>query len=239
MKKTFVRILCCLIPFPKIRRIIRQKLLQKNNFVFVRDLDGNLHRIKHAPKLHVEFYGNNNYVEVCHPLGSLIHLVINASNTRIYLGPTTNKVLLQICTPPYIKDRILRIGRNFRTTKVVNIDFACADGMIEIGDDCLFSWGISIRTGDHHTILQQGSHTILNKNKNIKIGDRVWVGSDVLILKGAEIPNDTVIGARSIVTKKFQETNTILAGTPAKVVKHNIEWATDNCFRYENNLCMT
>ncbi|MBR6364338.1 MAG: acyltransferase [Alphaproteobacteria bacterium] len=111
--------------------------------------------------------------------------------------------------------------------------------MIEIGDDCLFSWGISIRTGDHHTILQQGSHTILNKNKNIKIGDRVWVGSDVLILKGAEIPNDTVIGARSIVTKKFQETNTILAGTPAKVVKHNIEWATDNCFRYENNLCMT
>lgn len=45
-----------------------------------------------------------------------------------------------------------------------------------------------------------------------------------IILKGSQISNNTVVGAGTIVTKKYEEPNCILAGNPAKIVKRNIDW---------------
>lgn len=67
----------------------------------------------------------------------------------------------------------------------------------------------------------------INPAEDIEIGNHVWIGHRVLIQKGVRIPNNTVIGTGAIVTKKFDETNTILAGVPSKVVKHNINWLTE------------
>ena len=47
---------------------------------------------------------------------------------------------------------------------------------------------------------------------------------EVTVLKGSEVPNNTTVAFRAIVTKKFTEENTILAGAPAKVVKNNVNW---------------
>ena len=44
------------------------------------------------------------------------------------------------------------------------------------------------------------------------------------ILKGAYISSNTVIGAFSVVTKKFEKNNIIIAGKPANIVKENIVW---------------
>jgi serine acetyltransferase len=35
-----------------------------------------------------------------------------------------------------------------------------------------------------------------------------------------------MIGTGAIVTKKFEESNTVIAGVPAKVIKHNTNWIT-------------
>lgn len=46
----------------------------------------------------------------------------------------------------------------------------------------------------------------------------VWIGNNVFIKEGIEIGNNVIIGANSVVTKSF-ESNIIIAGCPAKIVK--------------------
>jgi len=60
--------------------------------------------------------------------------------------------------------------------------------------------------------------------KNVTIGNHVWVGAHASILKGSVIPNNCVIATRSVITKVFNESHAVIAGIPAKIVKHNIDW---------------
>lgn len=55
-----------------------------------------------------------------------------------------------------------------------------------------------------------------------KIGDRVWIGANVTILKGVTIGDDAVVGAGSVVTKDIPE-KAIAVGNPAKVIKYRGE----------------
>ncbi|MBW4566496.1 MAG: hypothetical protein KME31_00335 [Tolypothrix carrinoi HA7290-LM1] len=83
-----------------------------------------------------------------------------------------------------------------------------------------------IRTTDSHSILNAEGDRI-NPDESIEIGDRVWLTREVMVLKGAEIGSDVVIGARSIVTKKIPP-NTLAIGIPAKVVRTNITWLVES-----------
>ena len=53
----------------------------------------------------------------------------------------------------------------------------------------------------------------------VHIGDNVWLGINVTVLKGVTIGENTVIGAGSIVTKDIPA-NVVAAGNPCKVIKH-------------------
>lgn len=58
------------------------------------------------------------------------------------------------------------------------------------------------------------------RNTTIKIGNNVWIGANSLILGGVNITgNNVVIAAGSVVTKSFSESNVVLAGCPAKIIK--------------------
>ena len=59
---------------------------------------------------------------------------------------------------------------------------------------------------------------------NVIIGDRVWVGTLATILKNAQIANDTIVGACSVVAKKFDTPNVAIAGNPAKIIKEGVAW---------------
>lgn len=56
----------------------------------------------------------------------------------------------------------------------------------------------------------------------VEIGRHVWIGKDVKIGKNVRIPDDCIIGWNSLVTKPFEQTNCIIAGSPAKIIKQNI-----------------
>lgn len=92
-----------------------------------------------------------------------------------------------------------------------------------IGDHTLFSWNITMMDHDAHGIFNSHGDR-LNKEKDIIIGDNVWIGCNVTILKGTELPNNVVVGANSLITKKFKQTNIVLAGNPASIKKENISW---------------
>lgn len=101
---------------------------------------------------------------------------------------------------------------------------ACESTNITIGDDCMFSYGIHVRTTDSHSIYDESNHR-LNPADDITIGNHVWIGADSMVLKGSNIPNGSVVGARSIVTSSLKiKENSMFVGAPAKVIKENISW---------------
>jgi acetyltransferase-like isoleucine patch superfamily enzyme len=56
------------------------------------------------------------------------------------------------------------------------------------------------------------------------IGNNVWLGVNVTVLKGVAIGENTVVAAGSVVTKSLSA-NVIAGGVPAKVLKHLIQEA--------------
>ena len=97
---------------------------------------------------------------------------------------------------------------------------------IEIGECCLFSDGITVRTGDSHAIIDVNSRKKINFESSVRIERHVWVGQNATILKGVTIKNDSIIGSCSVVTKDIPS-GSIVAGNPAKVIKNGISWSTN------------
>lgn len=96
------------------------------------------------------------------------------------------------------------------------------DNEIQFGDNTLISWECQIMDNDFHNI-------IINQNQksslgNISIGNNVWIGSRVIVNKGCWIPDNCVIASGSLVNKKFDKSNLLIGGVPAKIIKDNIEW---------------
>jgi acetyltransferase-like isoleucine patch superfamily enzyme len=52
----------------------------------------------------------------------------------------------------------------------------------------------------------------------ITIGDYAYVGSEIRIAPGGEIPARCVVGIGSVITKKIEGENNLIAGVPAKVI---------------------
>lgn len=86
---------------------------------------------------------------------------------------------------------------------------------IEIGENFLFGPGLRLISANHNP----GDLDSWDDVKPIKIGNNVWLGSNVTILPGVQIPNNAVIGAGSVVTKSFEEDNIVIAGNPAKFIR--------------------
>jgi len=116
----------------------------------------------------------------------------------------------------------LNIGKG---TIIVKTEFAVMEGKtISVGEGCLFSEEITVHTSDYHSIIDIASGKRINYGKDVMIGERVWVCRGAKILKGTQIPADTIVANGAIVNGKFSETNTIIGGVPAKVIKRGIKW---------------
>jgi acetyltransferase-like isoleucine patch superfamily enzyme len=91
---------------------------------------------------------------------------------------------------------------------------------IIIGENCGIGGNVSIWDTDFHG-LHFHDRTCLEKVKTepVIIGDNVWIGANVIILKGTEIGNNSIIGAGSVVVGSKVKNNEIWAGNPAKFIK--------------------
>lgn len=114
----------------------------------------------------------------------------------------------------------------------------CKGTPIYIGSHSMLSLGITIRASDEHTIYDLGDPTVaVNLRRGGgRIGNQVWVGDGVYFGKNSCIPNNCIVGARSVVTKNFTEENCILAGVPAKIIRTNVGWARTPPDLYQENM---
>ena len=92
------------------------------------------------------------------------------------------------------------------------------EGGLTLGDDVLISPNCVVMTGtyvfDRLDVPLQEQGTV---SKATRIGHRVWVGSNSVVLAGAEIGDDVIVSAGSVVTGRVPP-RTIVLGNPAKVI---------------------
>lgn len=109
-----------------------------------------------------------------------------------------------------------KIGENFSVSEYSRI---VAHDHIEIGNCVTIARFVSILDHDHHVEMTDGKMELQGYNvAPIRIGNHVWIGDKVSILKGAEIGSNIIIAANSVVKGKL-EGNGIYAGAPAKRIK--------------------
>ena len=59
-------------------------------------------------------------------------------------------------------------------------------------------------------------------HENVKsIGNNVFLGVNAIVLMGAHIGNNSIVGAGSVVTGKFGD-NSVIAGNPAKIIRTGV-----------------
>lgn len=202
-----------------------------NTFILVQK-DGTRISNPDIKGLEIEFLGKGALVEIGE--GCLF------TNTKFICGP---EVRIKLADRVRIYGRLsvyataaksnLKIGRN---TVIGEVDISLRDEQghsVLIGENCLFGWGgVSFRTTDGHTIFNLSDGQPLNYGGDIILGNHIWVGRSVCFLKHASVASDSVIGAHSLVTKAFSESNVVIAGFPARVIRKNISWAEQNIEEY-------
>lgn len=85
---------------------------------------------------------------------------------------------------------------------------------ITIGDNVKVGANVLITDSDWHL-----DDPRVSEPKEIVIGNNVWLGYGVVVMKGVTIGENTVIGSNSVVTKNIPA-NVIAAGNPCKVIKN-------------------
>lgn len=204
-----------------------------SNKIYLINSKGEKKEVSYVPNLRVEWWGKNSTVE--------IEEVPNFRNAQIFCSDNCH---VKIGRTPHLVENFkavlneanekLTIGRNFSCV-ACNINFGMeSDLEVNIGNDCMFSKNIDIRPADSHIIYDLENKKIINKPSKINIGNHVWVGFSVLILKDSNIPDNSIIGAGSVVTKKFTDNNIAIAGNPAKIIKRNINWSREHICKLEN-----
>ena len=233
MRKIFGSFLCCFVPSKNARQRIRERFCvdagktrnyggKNNKIILVKN--GVEKTVKKIPGCDIKFSGDNNIIKIYEPIRRL-HLA-----AKMY-GDSNITIM-----PSHFIDRRLKIrgmhycnlfiDSDLSTNSECLLEFADKTD-IHIGRDCMFADDVEIRTGDGHKIENAKTGKCINHSKNVYIGNHVWLGKNVMILKGCKISDNSVVGARSVVSGVFDKGGVVIAGVGAKVIKTGINW--DRC----------
>jgi acetyltransferase-like isoleucine patch superfamily enzyme len=115
---------------------------------------------------------------------------------------------------------ILSIGgrREFSGSGITCNTRVMVEQEVVIGCDTIISWGCFITDSDWHYI--KGSTRI----SPVLIGNRIWVGHDVSILKGVTIKDGCIVGSKSLLINASYDESQLLIGAPARAVRQNVFW---------------
>lgn len=253
MKSIIIRLITVFIWNSNKRKQFRSKYLEKkilnNSVLFIKE-DGSIenYSFEKYKYLDIVFSGINSIVKIYAPVenNAKLRLEINGNNNVINLIgiPFNSHIIINgdnfDLDFEKLKYANLIINGYLQTSYRRKISFgagATIQGLtihcdeceyMKFGENFLCSYNVTIWGTDGHTILQNNIVQNIHKNDKIEICNSVWIGYNVTILPGVSLPENTIVGACSVVTKKYNETNIILAGNPAKIINNNITWNIQN-----------
>ena len=125
-------------------------------------------------------------------------------------------------------------GRNVHFGSFVYANF----GLTLVDDDHIFV-GDRVKFGPHVTITTAG-HPVdpelrargLQFNREVRIGNNVWVGAGALIMPGVTVGDNSVIGAGSVVTRDVPP-GVVAVGVPCRVLREIGDRDREYFFRNE------
>lgn len=97
-----------------------------------------------------------------------------------------------------------------------NCEFNINEG-IQIGNDCLIASGCKFIDHDHGINVDHLMHSQVGLQIPITIGNDVWLGCNVIVLKGVVIGDGAIVAAGAVVTKPIPAYE-IWGGIPAKKI---------------------
>lgn len=188
----------------------------------------------------VDDQGQDNRIDLPDDLAGQGTIVIRGRGNRLRIGPGCRfpRVQLEIrgsgCEID-IGERCILVGE-FRcradgtrlrigaATTSMNLKVTLHEaGQVLIGEDCMFSGDVRMDCSDMHSILDAATGERLNPPADVVIGDHVWVGYGVYVMKGVHVGSHSVVGACSVVTHDVPA-GSLVAGTPARVLRAGITW---------------
>jgi acetyltransferase-like isoleucine patch superfamily enzyme len=160
---------------------------------------------------YIKLFGAGVKINNLSYIGRNVKIVIKENGRIVCKG----KVRLDSFTELESKGEII-IGNHFVLNPYSRI---VAHKKIEIGENVVIARFVSILDHDHAFKCESGNFEFNGYNfAPIKIGNNVWIGDKVTILKGVTIGDNVVIAANAVVTKDIPS-NVIAGGVPAKVLK--------------------
>lgn len=100
------------------------------------------------------------------------------------------------------------------------------DGNIYVGSNVMFGPNVTVATANHPIDIGLRKKAY-QYNRDIHIGNNVWIGAGVIIVPGITIGDNSVIGAGSVVVKDIPA-NVVAVGNPCHVIreisKHDHEY---------------
>jgi acetyltransferase-like isoleucine patch superfamily enzyme len=91
-------------------------------------------------------------------------------------------------------------------------------GSIVIGSDTLLAPQVFVTASDYGTAASKLLMHQQKRERDVCIGDDVWLGAKVIVVAGVTIGDGCVVGAGSVVTRSLPP-GTVAAGIPARVIR--------------------
>lgn len=142
------------------------------------------------------------------------------NNSVVYIGGGSHRCKLNLSVHNNV---VFHIGKNNYINGTLNITLSSGKHCF-IGDNGLFSSGITIRNSDPHLVYNCSDKKRINPNKSVFLGDHVWIGQNAIVLKGTQIDSGSIIGAGSVVAGKRTKSNESWAGNPCKKIRDGVFW---------------
>lgn len=106
------------------------------------------------------------------------------------------------------------VGSYCSLAEFVHIRGGCG---VTIGNNVMIASHVSITSATHSPDEMIMKNSLIRKP--VIIEDNVWIGTHAVILPGITIKSGSVVGAGAVVTKDVP-VNVIVAGVPAKIIRH-------------------
>ena len=125
----------------------------------------------------------------------------------------------------------MKVGKNFGRLNGVILDPSHC-WLIEIGDNVTLAPRVHILCHDASTKGFLG----YTKIGRVTIGNDVFIGAESVVMPGVTIGSNVIIGANSTVTHDVPD-NTVVVGSPARVLCSLEEYLTKECDRMTTAPC--